>query len=98
MTWSKGFGVPLTYGQIPAWPGSSESVDRQPQAELSLHGKAALDLTLATPSLLSISETQQQLCLQLEFPHQENPEAVALRWDLVPGPPGGSLEMEWEEG
>uniref|UniRef100_A0A452SYN6 NLR family CARD domain containing 5 n=1 Tax=Ursus maritimus TaxID=29073 RepID=A0A452SYN6_URSMA len=39
----------------------------------------ALDLTLATPSLLSISETQQQLCLQLEFPRQENPEAVALR-------------------
>ncbi|XP_040489272.1 protein NLRC5 isoform X2 [Ursus maritimus] len=28
---------------------------------------------------LSISETQQQLCLQLEFPRQENPEAVALR-------------------
>ncbi|XP_034495181.1 protein NLRC5 isoform X2 [Ailuropoda melanoleuca] len=28
---------------------------------------------------ISISETQQQLCLQLEFPHQENPEAVALR-------------------
>lgn len=40
---------------------------------------------LATPSLLSISETQEQLCMQLEFPHQENPEAVALRWDLVPG-------------
>jgi len=34
---------------------------------------------LATPSLLSISEIQQQLCLQLEFPRQENPEAVALR-------------------
>ncbi|NP_001371884.1 protein NLRC5 isoform 5 [Homo sapiens] len=29
---------------------------------------------------LSISETQQQLCVQLEFPRQEeNPEAVALR-------------------
>ncbi|XP_060253941.1 protein NLRC5 isoform X11 [Ovis aries] len=28
---------------------------------------------------ISISETQQQLCIQLEFPHQENPEAVALR-------------------
>ncbi|KAI4558892.1 hypothetical protein MJT46_013534 [Ovis ammon polii x Ovis aries] len=28
---------------------------------------------------LTISETQQQLCIQLEFPHQENPEAVALR-------------------
>uniref|UniRef100_A0A452RSE6 NLR family CARD domain containing 5 n=1 Tax=Ursus americanus TaxID=9643 RepID=A0A452RSE6_URSAM len=28
---------------------------------------------------ISISETQQQLCLQLEFPRQENPEAVALR-------------------
>ncbi|XP_068848774.1 protein NLRC5 isoform X7 [Capricornis sumatraensis] len=28
---------------------------------------------------LSISETQKQLCIQLEFPHQENPEAVALR-------------------
>ncbi|XP_068848777.1 protein NLRC5 isoform X10 [Capricornis sumatraensis] len=28
---------------------------------------------------ISISETQKQLCIQLEFPHQENPEAVALR-------------------
>ncbi|XP_047649721.1 protein NLRC5 isoform X8 [Phacochoerus africanus] len=28
---------------------------------------------------ISISETQEQLCMQLEFPHQENPEAVALR-------------------
>ncbi|XP_077607390.1 protein NLRC5 [Crocuta crocuta] len=28
---------------------------------------------------LSISKSQQQLCLQLEFPHKENPEAVALR-------------------
>ncbi|XP_029780103.1 protein NLRC5 [Suricata suricatta] len=28
---------------------------------------------------LSISESQHQLCLQLEFPRQENPEAVALR-------------------
>ncbi|XP_041622743.1 protein NLRC5 isoform X5 [Vulpes lagopus] len=28
---------------------------------------------------ISISETQQQLCLQLEFPPQENPEAVVLR-------------------
>ncbi|XP_032280158.1 protein NLRC5 isoform X1 [Phoca vitulina] len=28
---------------------------------------------------ISISEIQQQLCLQLEFPRQENPEAVALR-------------------
>uniref|UniRef100_A0A8C0K0V1 NLR family CARD domain containing 5 n=1 Tax=Canis lupus dingo TaxID=286419 RepID=A0A8C0K0V1_CANLU len=28
---------------------------------------------------ISISETQQQLCLQLEFPPQENPEAVTLR-------------------
>uniref|UniRef100_A0A8C3YKB7 Protein NLRC5 n=1 Tax=Catagonus wagneri TaxID=51154 RepID=A0A8C3YKB7_9CETA len=28
---------------------------------------------------ISISETQEQLCLQLEFPRQENPEAVALR-------------------
>ncbi|XP_006908839.1 protein NLRC5 isoform X1 [Pteropus alecto] len=28
---------------------------------------------------ISISETQQQLCIQLEFPRQENPEAVALR-------------------
>ena len=63
-------------------------MDQQPQAELNLHGEAASDLTLATPSLLSISETQQQLCLQLEFPPQENPEAVTLRWDLVPGPPG----------
>lgn len=38
-----------------------------------------MGLTLATPSLLSISETQQQLCIQLEFPHQENPEATTLR-------------------
>ncbi|XP_053519164.1 protein NLRC5 isoform X3 [Artibeus jamaicensis] len=28
---------------------------------------------------ISISETQQQLCIQLRFPRQENPEAVALR-------------------
>ncbi|XP_070307364.1 protein NLRC5 isoform X4 [Odocoileus virginianus] len=28
---------------------------------------------------ISISKTQKQLCIQLEFPHQENPEAVALR-------------------
>ncbi|XP_035581019.1 protein NLRC5 isoform X10 [Zalophus californianus] len=28
---------------------------------------------------ISISEIQQQLCLQLEFPRQGNPEAVALR-------------------
>lgn len=28
---------------------------------------------------ISISETQQELCIQLEFPRQENPEAVALR-------------------
>nr|XP_031314259.1 protein NLRC5 isoform X6 [Camelus dromedarius] len=28
---------------------------------------------------ISISETQQQLCIQLEFPQQENPEAMALR-------------------
>ncbi|XP_024603124.1 protein NLRC5 isoform X2 [Neophocaena asiaeorientalis asiaeorientalis] len=28
---------------------------------------------------ISISETQQQLCIQLEFPHQENPEATTLR-------------------
>uniref|UniRef100_A0A8C9K132 NLR family CARD domain containing 5 n=1 Tax=Panthera tigris altaica TaxID=74533 RepID=A0A8C9K132_PANTA len=28
---------------------------------------------------ISIAEAQQQLCLQLEFPRQENPEAVALR-------------------
>ncbi|EPY84757.1 protein NLRC5 [Camelus ferus] len=51
----------------------------QPQSQLSLHRKAAVDLILATPSLLSISETQQQLCIQLEFPQQENPEAMALR-------------------
>ncbi|XP_060994543.1 protein NLRC5 isoform X3 [Dama dama] len=36
---------------------------------------------------ISISETQQQLCIQLEFPHQENPEAVALRSDPVPRTP-----------
>ncbi|XP_032985386.1 protein NLRC5 [Rhinolophus ferrumequinum] len=28
---------------------------------------------------ISISEIQQQLCIQLEFPRQENPEAMALR-------------------
>ncbi|XP_036897557.1 protein NLRC5 isoform X3 [Sturnira hondurensis] len=28
---------------------------------------------------ISVSETQQQLCIQLRFPRQENPEAVALR-------------------
>ncbi|XP_066098663.1 protein NLRC5 isoform X1 [Saccopteryx bilineata] len=28
---------------------------------------------------ISISETQQQLCIQLKFPRQENPEAMALR-------------------
>ncbi|KAM5297103.1 protein NLRC5 isoform 2-T3 [Glossophaga mutica] len=28
---------------------------------------------------ISFSETQQQLCIQLRFPRQENPEAVALR-------------------
>ncbi|XP_054426236.1 protein NLRC5 [Pteronotus mesoamericanus] len=28
---------------------------------------------------ISVSETQQQLCVQLRFPRQENPEAVALR-------------------
>ncbi|XP_030152984.1 protein NLRC5 isoform X11 [Lynx canadensis] len=28
---------------------------------------------------ISIAKAQQQLCLQLEFPRQENPEAVALR-------------------
>lgn len=59
--------------------GSSESVDRQPWVELSHHRKAAVHLALATRSLLSISETQQQFSLQLEFPRQENPEAVALR-------------------
>nr|XP_023411343.1 protein NLRC5 isoform X4 [Loxodonta africana] len=37
---------------------------------------------------ISISETQKQLCVQLEFPRQEeNPEAVALRWDSAPGSP-----------
>ncbi|XP_043292583.1 protein NLRC5 isoform X3 [Cervus canadensis] len=49
---------------------------------------------------ISISETQQQLCIQLEFPHQENPEAVALRWDPVPGTPRKRLngDGEGEEG
>ena len=59
-----------------------------------------MDLTVATPSLLSISKTQKQLCIQLEFPHQENPEAVALRWDPVPGTPRKRLngDGEGEEG
>ena len=59
-----------------------------------------MNLTLTIPSLLSISETQQQLCIQLEFPHQENPEAVALRWDPVRGTPRKKLngDGKGEEG
>uniref|UniRef100_A0A2K5C1E7 Protein NLRC5 n=1 Tax=Aotus nancymaae TaxID=37293 RepID=A0A2K5C1E7_AOTNA len=52
---------------------------RQPRCQLGPPGKAA-QLHVGYHSLLSISETQQQLRVQLEFPRQEeNPEAVALR-------------------
>ncbi|XP_045674339.1 protein NLRC5 isoform X2 [Phyllostomus hastatus] len=35
--------------------------------------------TLGSITEISISETQQQLCIQLRFPWQESPEAMALR-------------------
>lgn len=47
---------------------------------------------------LSISKTQQQLWIQLEFPSQENPEAMALRWDPLPEAPRAWLVMGWRWG
>lgn len=59
----------------------------QPGCQLGPPRKAARPHIIYC-SLLSISKTQQQLCVQLEFPRQEeNPEAVALRWDPAPGTP-----------
>lgn len=90
---SKGFGVQILMGL-----GAQSQSARQPRFQLSLHRKTAVGLTPAVSSLLSISETQQQLCIQLEFPRQENPEAVALRWDPVPVVPREWPVMCWHEG
>ncbi|KAG8510076.1 Protein NLRC5 [Galemys pyrenaicus] len=64
---------------------------KEPESQPSLPGKSR-DLT-GHPSLLSISMAQKQLQIQLEFPQQENPEAMALRWDPGPGAPRERLKM-----
>ncbi|KAF6078818.1 NLR family CARD domain containing 5 [Phyllostomus discolor] len=57
------------------------SLVRRPEGLLALHQVFAQ--TSGSITEISISETQQQLCIQLRFPCQENPEAMALSLSQV---------------